>query len=306
MFCKNCGKQIPPESIYCMHCGAPVFSGGREAQEQTAQEQVKTPKSVPLRVRPVRTQEPPLRRFEEEPEELVRIHEPERHDASVCRVCGSRLPEGSKDDICESCMIIQQAFSVPDPQPEPEPVYSEPVLPPRRKNFQLDLDLDSEFGPASYENAESAPLVKADPIAARRRHPRWLIPALAAALVLLVAGIIMVFRFVQPEDKPAHSAGAGQTSSAPSAKDLEAADYAQEMVIEAARDPSSVHFEQSTLDVEAVSGKYTVTQEFERSGTDGNPVTATYLAVLTLEPANGKSYTPLLLKVDDKLLYDYQ
>jgi len=28
MFCKGCGKEIPDDSRFCMHCGCPLAEGG--------------------------------------------------------------------------------------------------------------------------------------------------------------------------------------------------------------------------------------------------------------------------------------
>lgn len=115
----------------------------------------------------------------------------------------------------------------------------------------------------------------------------------AVAALLLLGGLLFALRLTN---------GGFSTDSkiTLSEKDQSAASYAQEMVKNAAFDPSSVHFEQLTLAVETSDNIYTVTQSFERRVADGSTSKSEYKAMLELSETDG--YVPIRLEVDGELL----
>ncbi|HIX65794.1 MAG TPA: zinc ribbon domain-containing protein [Candidatus Anaerotruncus excrementipullorum] len=189
-----------------------------------------------------------------------------------CILCGRLLPEGSASDVCEHC--LHGDATAPDAT---APLEGIPIP---------DLPEEPE---------EAAP---------RPRHGQlfW-VGVVAAVLLALTAACAGIFLFLRQQDPQA-----GQPSSssqAPSPQEDYAVTCAQEMVRNAAYDPSSVHYEAATLQVAEENGVYTVQQTFERTVATGETVESVYIARLTLQEPFPSGYTPLVLQVDDMVLYDY-
>lgn len=116
---------------------------------------------------------------------------------------------------------------------------------------------------------------------------------IATAALLLLVGLFVVLRLQS-------SGFSTDFKKALSETEQLAVSYAQEMVKNAAFDPSSVHFEQLTLAVEESAEIYTITQSFERRVADGSTAKSEYKALLELNEPDG--YTPVRLEVDGELL----
>ena len=189
-----------------------------------------------------------------------------------CILCGRLLPEGSSSDVCEHCLHGDAA--APDAT---APLEGIPM-------------------PDGPDEDEEPPVP--------RRHSRlfWA-GVIAAALVVLTAACAGIFLFLRqqaPQEEPPSA-----SSTAPSPQEEYAVTCAQEMVRNAAYDPSSVHYEASSLSVSAADGVYTVQQTFDRTVATGETVESVYIAQLSLKEPFPGGYTPLRLQVDDMVLYDY-
>ena len=196
----------------------------------------------------------------------------QQKEERFCILCGRLLPEGSSSDVCEHC--LHGDASTPDataplegiPMPDGLEEPEEPTPPPRHSRL-------------------------------------FWVGIVVAALVALTAVCAGIFLFLRQQDP--QTAQPSSSSTAPSPEEDYAAVCAQEMVRNAAYDPSSVHYEAGSLTVSVENGVYTVQQTFDRMVATGETVESVYIAQLTLKEPLNSGYTPLRLQVDDMVLYDY-
>lgn len=312
MFCPKCGKQIPDDSSFCMFCGRsiPQVFPVRTSLEQEPYQKAAAPKPFQTPPAPFGDSESFLDEelpFEEDyvdppvepetfvPEELpddLELPDEDFHAPCRCTLCGRDLPASNVTGICVTC-TNNRSFV------------------PAAETFQLDLDLDDEYPEEYRENGKRSKPEKKRAKAAKqvekrekpkRRFP--LLPILIAALLVAALGCFGAYYLNNGGGAPTGTSSAAKEPLSDEAR--AAAAYAQTMVKEKAANPSSVHFDTRSLAVSQKKGVWTVEQSFERLAPSGETAQSSYTAVLSADASAAGGYKPLMLKVDDAVLYDYR
>ncbi len=192
----------------------------------------------------------------------------------VCKRCGKPLSETSISEYCLDCL------------------YSPDVLNPEKPEFDaLPVELDAP----KLDSPEK-------PIPPRKNRLIMILLITIAVLAVAASAVFLIPRLMKNNEKPNNPS---QSTIQRQEENLnKAIGFAQEMVKEAAYAPDSIHFDASTAQCTVEAGDYTVTQQFERQTPQGEVVTATYTAILNLGGETG--YIPIMLKVDESILFDYR
>lgn len=314
MFCPKCGKQIPDDSSFCMFCGRSipqVFPAETPAEREPYQ-QPAAQKPFQASPAPFGDSEPFLEEdlpFEEdyyvdppvEPETFVPEDLPDDlelpdagfHGARRCTLCGRDLPVSNVTGVCVTC------------------TNNRSFVPAAGETFQLDLDLDDEYPEEYRENSKRSKPEKKQKNAAKQTEKRQkpkrrfpLIPILIAALLTAALACFAAYYFNNGSGAPVSGSSEGKEPLSNEAK--EAAAFAQTMVKEKAANPASVHFDARSLKASEKKGVWTVQQSFERLAPNGETAQSSYTAVLSADASAAGGYKPLMLQVDDAVLYDYR
>ncbi|MGI5967640.1 MULTISPECIES: zinc-ribbon domain-containing protein [Anaerotruncus] len=332
MTCPKCGKSIPDESSFCMHCGSLI-------DPLDAIEQLENPKrhcaicgcELPetsiadvcvgcLYQRDFKSSD------DAEPETDGPSGPPK---AAAFSISSSGLesdfvPDFDLDDLppvpgdSEELSSASSVFPTGGPAPfatdEPaafradEPVTfqasesavrSSDLFSPS-KPFTVHID-DADYyeQPVPQQNKDEKQ--PKEPNSPSRRSPKWLV-ILGVMLILAAACVVIVPRLLPAAGFLPGLSDAGKPSSE---QDEQAVVYAHEMVKAAAFSPQSVHFDQKSLEMTHNGDIYTFTQRFERLTASGENAASVFTAVLRIETST-QGYVPLMLQVDDSILYDYR
>lgn len=329
MFCANCGKKIPDESLYCMFCGKSanpaepiepdskkepfenieeewegraVWEACRREQEQIQLELAMKdhfePANAEIESEPIVETDltPEIQDFSDFQlpiEEDFHLEEPNLPESEwdtlilsdcvgeeasstqkVCKRCGKPLAQTSISDYCLDCL------------------YSSDVLHPDVADFD---SLPEEIDAPKLDLPE-------EPVPARKNRLLMIVLVIAAVLALGASAVFFISKYN----------GGSHASNAPSQSTMErkennrnkAIESAHKMIREAAFAPDSIHFDSSSLECTVEAGDYTVTQQFERKNPQGEVVNASYTAILNL--GGDTDYIPIMLKVDDSILFDHR
>lgn len=192
----------------------------------------------------------------------------------VCKRCGKPLSQTSISEYCLDCL------------------YSPDVLNPEESEFDA---LPAQLDAPKLDSPEK-------PIPPRKNRLFMILLITIAVLAVAASAVFLIPNVLKSHEKP--NTPSQSTIQRQEENLNKAIGFAQEMVKEAAYAPDSIHFDASTAQCTVEAGDYTVTQQFERQTPQGEVVTATYTAILNL--GGEKGYIPIMLKVDESILFDYR
>lgn len=332
MYCPMCGKVIPDESVFCMHCGRaipaiPQDPPGQAFHQKSDTVELPLPGQAAVHSHPFEepacTPELPDDTTFNGFEQLdAMFNEPEAFEEAL------PIDPFDEADPFEEPDLFAEDLNAFDPLPLPNEarccticgrelpqssisdicitcLNNRSIVPDKAgdsKPFTLNLDLDDEY-PEEYRDLNTTIPHAKKPVLKKRFSLRLLmLPPILLALAL--GGWYLVSSL--SSQKPQAPVSPGSSSAASVLPDLEksAVYFAQDMVKAKAANPDSVHFDKSSLKVNQDGEEWTVSQTFDRLTPSGETANSSYTALFSQNKNAEEGFQPLMLQVDGKVLYD--